>query len=54
MNMYRRTTPKIITFLPRSKFGSEKSERESNPVPLPLYLYLSGSAFLVSFTDPNK
>ena len=20
----------------------------------PLYLYLSGSAFLVSFTDPNK
>ena len=30
------------------------SERESNPMPWPLYLYLSGSAFLTSFTDPNK
>ena len=34
--------------------GNENSERESNPVPYPLYLYLSGSRFLVSFTDPNK
>ena len=26
-------TPKVITFLPQSKFGSEKSKRESNPIP---------------------
>ena len=34
--------------------GNANSERESNPMPYPLYLYLSRSAFLVSFTDPNK
>ena len=33
---------------------SENFERESNPLPLLQYLYLSGSAFLFSFTDPNK
>ena len=33
---------------------NESSERESHPMLQPLYLYLSGSAFLVSFTDPNK
>ena len=33
---------------------NKKSERESNPMSQPLYLYLSGSAFLVSSTDPNK
>ena len=33
---------------------NENSERQSNPMPQPLYLYLSGSAFLVSFRDPNK
>ena len=33
---------------------NENCERESNPMPQPLYLYLSGSAFLVSFTDPDK
>ena len=32
----------------------ENSERESNLIPKPVYTYLSGSAFLVSFTDPNK
>ena len=31
---------------------NENSERESNPMPQPLFLF--GSAFLVSFTDPNK
>ena len=40
-------TPKIIAFLPQSKFGIEKSERESNPVPYPEYEYLLGSSFLV-------
>ena len=33
---------------------NENSERESNTMPWPLYFCLSGSAFLVSFTDPNK
>ena len=33
---------------------NENSERESNTMPQPLYFCLSGSAFLVSFTDPNK
>ena len=35
-------------------FVNENSERESNPLPWLLYLYLSGSAFLVSFIDPSK
>ena len=34
--------------------GNENSEPESSSVLQPLYLYLSRSAFLVSFTDPNK
>ena len=34
--------------------GHENSDRESNPIPQPVYTYLSASAFLVSFTDPNK
>ena len=34
--------------------GNENSERESNPMPQPLYMYLSRSAFVVTFTDPNK
>ena len=29
-------------------------EQESNPMSWPLQLYLSRSAFLVSFTDPDK
>ena len=33
---------------------NENSERESNLMPLPLYLYLSISAFLVTFVDPKK
>ena len=34
--------------------GDENSEQESNSIPQPLYLSLSRSVFLVSFTDPNK
>ena len=34
--------------------GNENSERESNPMLQLLYLYLSRSAFVVSFTDLNK
>ena len=29
------STPKIMTFLPQSKFGIERSERESNSIPNP-------------------
>ena len=43
-----------MTFFLMLKSGNENSERESNPMPYPLYLYLSGSVFLVTFTDPNK
>ena len=48
------STPKIMTFLPQSKLESEKSEPESNPIPKPLYMYLSGPAFLPNLTHPNK
>ena len=43
-----------MTFLPMLPSVNENSERKSNPMPYPLYLYLSGLAFLVSFTDPKK
>ena len=33
---------------------NKNSEQESNPMTQPLYLYISGSASLVRFTDPNK
>ena len=45
---------KIMTFFPVLPSVNKNSGRESNPIPYPLYLYLSGSAFLVDFTDPNK
>ena len=35
-------------------FVNENSERESNPMPQLQYLCLSRSAFLITFTDPNK
>ena len=34
--------------------ANEYSEREPHPMLYPQCLYLSGSAFLVTFTDPNK
>ena len=43
-----------MTFLPQPPSGNEICERESNPMLQPTYLYLYKSAFLVSFTDPNK
>ena len=43
-----------MTFFLMVLSGNENSEGESNPMPKPMYLYLSRSAFLVSFTDPNK
>ena len=43
-----------MIFFPKLPFVNKNSERKSNLTPLPLYLILSRSAFLVSFTDPNK
>ena len=43
-----------MTFLPTLPSGNENSERESIPIPVPLYTYLSGSAILANLTPPNK
>ena len=48
------STSQITTFLPMLPLVKESSERQSNPMLYPLCLYLSSSAFLVSFKDPNK
>ena len=48
------SAPKIKTFFPALLSVNGNSERESNAVSQLLYLSLCGSAFLVSFTDPNK
>ena len=39
-------TLQIMPFLPTLPPSNENSERESNPIPKPLYTHLSGSAFL--------
>ena len=44
----------MMTLLPTQPSGNENSERESNPIPQPLYSYLSGSAFVSNLTPPNK
>ena len=43
-----------MTFLPMLPSGNENSERESNPIPQPLYTYLSGPAYLTNLTPPNR
>ena len=43
-----------MTFFPLLPFVNKNSERESNSMSKLAYLYLYESAFLVSFTDPNK
>ena len=49
------SAPNIITFLPNPlSFDYEKLPCASNRIPQPEYLHLSGSAFLVSLTAPNK
>ena len=48
------SAPKIITISPKLPLGNEKVPPESNPIPYPLYLYLSMSLFLVILTAPNK
>ena len=47
------SAPKLMIFFPKLASINKISERESNRMPQP-YFYLSRSAFLVSFTDPNK
>ena len=46
------SAPKIMTFISMLPSVNKNLEQESNTMQQPLYLYLSGSAFLVSFTDP--
>ena len=48
-----KSAPKIIQFLP-SPLPKLDSLCLSNPMPYPLYLHLSISAFLVKLTAPNK
>ena len=43
-----------MTFFPMLSSVNENSERESNRMSSLLYLYLSKSAFLVSFADPHR
>ena len=43
-----------MTFFSMLPSGNKNSERKLNQIPYPVYTCLSGSAFLVSFTDPNK
>ena len=43
-----------MVFLPQSKFGIEKSEWESNPIPYPEHKYFAGSTFLVILKFPIK
>ena len=48
------STPKIMTFLSKLPSVYENRKRESNLMLQPLDFYLHESAFLVSFTAPNK
>ena len=43
-----------MTFFPVLPPVNENSGRESNPMSQPLYMYLSGSAFLHCFRNTNK
>ena len=49
-----RSAPKIMTFFPWVSSVNKNFEQESNPMLEPVYLYLSRSSFLISFTDPNE
>ena len=43
-----------MTFFPKIPSSDENCEEESNPMPSPVYLYFSRSAFSVNFTDANN
>ena len=43
-----------MKFLPMLLPGHENSECKSNPIPQPVYTYLSGSAFLGNVTPLNQ
>ena len=42
-----------MAFLRMLPSGNENPERESNPIPKPLYMYLFRSALLPNLTPPN-
>ena len=48
------SAPEIMTFFPKLPSANKNSGRESSPMLYSLYMYLSRSAFLVSFADPNQ
>ena len=48
------SAPKLMTVFPMLPSVNKNSEGESDPMLQPLYLYLSVSAFSVSFTDQYK
>ena len=48
------SAPKIVTFLHTLPSGKEYSPQVLNSIPKPQYEYLSGSAFSVNLTPPNK
>ena len=54
--MYRTThiCPKKYYILTNLPSGNKKVPFESNPIPYPVYLYLSMLLFLVSLTAPSK
>ena len=43
-----------MIFLPTLPSSNENSKLELNSIPKPLYMYLSGSAFLSNLTPPEK
>ena len=43
-----------LHFFPYSSLVNKNSERESNAISYPVYLYLSRSKLLVTFAHPNK
>ena len=48
------SAPKIMTLFPVLPSVNKNSERESSSMRYLLYLYLSGSVFLVSYTDQKQ
>ena len=54
MHKWAHISSKNIYIFPVLPCVNTNTKQESNPMPEPQYLYLPGSAFLVSYTDSNK
>ena len=54
MHRWAHISSKNTDIFPTLPSINKNFERESNPMPESLYLYLSRYAFLFSFVDPNK